>query len=326
MISTLALATLLSPLATTAQETPSPADVEPTTNKKVWGKDIPSAIAQAKETNKAVLVVFTGSDWCPPCKMLKQNVFDNAAFAPYAEENFILVEIDIPNGDYISEVQKTANRELAKQYKIQGFPTNLILTQDGIVLGGFIGYKDWQESVDIWNQALSNKVAIDADYLDSNQLTGIEKARALNAIAQQCPAAMRSHNISLHQQIIGADVDDQLGLRATAQREAAEKAAQQTVSQLMRNTEPAQLITTIDAKLGEKNLDPALEMGLRWARFDARLMNIQTETEIDELKAEIIAFGQANPSEQDRANRLIQSLFATPSADLLKRIQSMRQK
>jgi len=45
-------------------------------NDKVnWQTDFDLAKKQAKEENKPILMLFTGSDWCPPCKMLKKRFF-----------------------------------------------------------------------------------------------------------------------------------------------------------------------------------------------------------------------------------------------------------
>ena len=45
-----------------------------------WSTDVEAAVAQAKKENKAVLVEFTGSDWCPPCIMMRKNVFSKKEF------------------------------------------------------------------------------------------------------------------------------------------------------------------------------------------------------------------------------------------------------
>ena len=43
-----------------------------------WQTDYKSVLKQAKKDKKNVLVYFTGSDWCPPCKMLKRDLFVSA--------------------------------------------------------------------------------------------------------------------------------------------------------------------------------------------------------------------------------------------------------
>jgi thiol:disulfide interchange protein len=95
---------------------------------KGWSEDLAKALEQAKAENKPVLVEFTGSDWCPPCKMMRKEVFSKSEFVDAASKKFILVEIDLPRGD--QEVAKK-NQPLVEKYKIEGFPTVLLLDSSG---------------------------------------------------------------------------------------------------------------------------------------------------------------------------------------------------
>ena len=47
----------------------------------VWYTALPAALAQAQATQRPVLAVFSGSDWCKPCMLLKQEVFDQPEFS-----------------------------------------------------------------------------------------------------------------------------------------------------------------------------------------------------------------------------------------------------
>jgi thioredoxin-related protein len=93
-----------------------------------WSTDLEKALEQAKKEKKAVLVEFTGSDWCPPCIAMRKNVFSQKEFVKAASKDFILVELDFPRGD--QEVKKK-NDPYAKQYKIEGFPTVILLDHEG---------------------------------------------------------------------------------------------------------------------------------------------------------------------------------------------------
>jgi len=95
---------------------------------KGWTADFEGALATAKKENKAVLVEFTGSDWCPPCKMMRAQVFSKEAFVSKASEKFVLVELDYPKGD--PELKKK-NQPYADKYKIEGYPTIILMDADG---------------------------------------------------------------------------------------------------------------------------------------------------------------------------------------------------
>jgi protein disulfide-isomerase len=100
-----------------------------------WLADLPAALSRAKSENKAVLLDFTGSDWCGWCMKLKKEVFDQSDFATYANANLILVEVDFPHHKQQSAVQKRANQALAEKFGIEGFPTIILLNSGGQQIG-----------------------------------------------------------------------------------------------------------------------------------------------------------------------------------------------
>jgi thioredoxin-related protein len=105
-----------------------------------WSTDLPAAIAQAKKEKKTVLMDFTGSDWCPPCKALNKEVFSSKEFADYAKDKLVLVELDFPKTKQQNATLKKANEALAEKYQIGGFPTVILLNGDGKELWRQVGY------------------------------------------------------------------------------------------------------------------------------------------------------------------------------------------
>jgi thiol:disulfide interchange protein len=93
-----------------------------------WSTDLDKALAEAKAAKKSVLVEFTGSDWCPPCIAMRKNVFSKKEFVQAASKNFILVELDFPKAD---KALADKNKPLAEKYKIEGFPTVILLNPEG---------------------------------------------------------------------------------------------------------------------------------------------------------------------------------------------------
>lgn len=93
-----------------------------------WMTNIDEAVKKAKDENKSVMVEFTGSDWCPPCKMMEKEVFSKEEFVTEASKQYILVKIDIPNSD---PELKAKNTKVMQQYKVQGVPTVLLLDAEG---------------------------------------------------------------------------------------------------------------------------------------------------------------------------------------------------
>ena len=100
-----------------------------------WTADFDKALEQAKKENKVVLLEFTGSDWCPPCKMMRKNVFSKKEFVEKASKHYVLVELDFPNGD---PDLKKKNEPYAKKYEIKAFPTIVLVDADGNEFARFI--------------------------------------------------------------------------------------------------------------------------------------------------------------------------------------------
>ena len=55
----------------------------------MWLTNIDQAIAQSMETEKPIMLFFTGSDWCGWCKRLVKEVFDQKEFKDWAKDKII---------------------------------------------------------------------------------------------------------------------------------------------------------------------------------------------------------------------------------------------
>ena len=88
------------------------------------GKDI------ATKNNKYILLEFSGSDWCQPCKMLNEEVFNTDEWKLWSKENIICVLIDRPlNG--LDPIDLEYNKKIAELYKVKYFPTIIIIDNKG---------------------------------------------------------------------------------------------------------------------------------------------------------------------------------------------------
>lgn len=96
-----------------------------------WKTNLEQAIAEAKENHKAVLVNFTGSDWCIWCKRLSDEVFQQKEFEEYAKENLILVKLDFPRSIPQTDETRMYNNNLAQRFGIEGFPTIILINSEG---------------------------------------------------------------------------------------------------------------------------------------------------------------------------------------------------
>jgi protein disulfide-isomerase len=104
-----------------------------------WLTDLPKAQAQAKAEKKLVLMNFTGSDWCPWCWKLRDEIFKTPEFAAYAKKNLVLVELDFPRKKELPADQAKANKALAAKFEVKGYPTVVVLDGAGTKVGD-LGY------------------------------------------------------------------------------------------------------------------------------------------------------------------------------------------
>jgi thioredoxin-related protein len=110
-------------------------------NSLEWKDNLEKAVDLAKTQKKAVLINFTGSDWCKWCKKLDAEVFSQNEFIKYADKNLILVKIDFPQYKEQEESIKSYNQQLAQMFRIQGFPT-IILIDKNQKLAAYTGYQE----------------------------------------------------------------------------------------------------------------------------------------------------------------------------------------
>ena len=100
-----------------------------------WFTDIEAAQAKARNENKVVMLNFTGSDWCPWCKKLKAEVFDQPEFAEFANSRLVATEVDFPRGKPLPPAQRQVNEKLVQVLQIKGFPTVVLLDPSGRPMG-----------------------------------------------------------------------------------------------------------------------------------------------------------------------------------------------
>lgn len=105
-----------------------------------WKTDYEKALAEAKLEHKIVLLDFTGSDWCGWCMKLDKEVFSKPAFKQYAADNLILVEVDFPRAKHLTRKVQAQNAELKTKFGVTGYPTIVLLDEDGNKLGEQAGY------------------------------------------------------------------------------------------------------------------------------------------------------------------------------------------
>jgi thioredoxin-related protein len=112
-------------------EMSAPAQTVATNDVFKWETDLEVAKKRAKDENKEILADFTGSDWCGWCIKLKKEVFDQPEFKEYAKKHLVMLELDFPNQKKLPAKEVKQNAKLAEEFKVQGYPTILLMDAEG---------------------------------------------------------------------------------------------------------------------------------------------------------------------------------------------------
>lgn len=123
----------------------------------LWTTDYKAALATAKMENRPVLLEFTGSDWCPPCKMLAANVFSKDSFKEFASANLVPVKLDFPRSKTQSNELREQNNTLQQEYRVRGYPTIVLLDSTGTEIARKVGLA-WRDPASFiaWVEAATN--------------------------------------------------------------------------------------------------------------------------------------------------------------------------
>ena len=119
-----------------------------------------ATLATASQQNKIVYLLFTGSDWCPPCISLELKVLQSPQWQNLTQTSILTHTCDFPVKKQLSPQTDQENNRLAKSFNVTTYPTQIILSPNGKVLdrregysaGPVTPYVNWVSSFIIPNQ------------------------------------------------------------------------------------------------------------------------------------------------------------------------------
>lgn len=98
-----------------------------------WSTNFSDSLDAAEKAHKLVLADFYTS-WCGWCKRLDQTTFADPDLMKYISEHYIPVKLNAEDG---AEGQRTAEKN-----DVSAFPTGLVFSPNGKVVGRIFGYFD----------------------------------------------------------------------------------------------------------------------------------------------------------------------------------------
>ena len=177
----------------------------------LWTEDFNAALDTAEKDGKDLLLDFTGSDWCPWCMKLHDEVFKQDAFKQEAPKQFVLVTVDFPR----QKPGRAGNDLLQREFRVTGFPT-LVLTDSKGRAYARTGYKAGGAEKFLKHLAELKKQKAERDELfaKAEKAAGLEKAKLLDQVLSDLDGKdlMIGYNDEV-EQILKLDADGKGGLR-----------------------------------------------------------------------------------------------------------------
>ena len=254
----------------------------------IWQTDFKAALAKAKAEKKYVLADFTGSDWCGWCMKLHGEVFDKEPFKTAAPKQYVLVELDYPRKKELSEDLKKQNEELRLKYKIQGFPTVLLMDAEGQVIA-HTGYREggpeeYLKQLADFGKTYENVVALKAK-LDA--VKGLDRAKLLDQIVEGYHKLNNESDevAAWSKEIIALDPDNKAGLKVKyefpMQIAEAEKLAQSgDVAEAKELIDKALALKGVPAEMRQDGYMTKAQLCLTEHKFDEVVATLKTAKEI----------------------------------------------
>jgi tetratricopeptide (TPR) repeat protein len=225
----------------------------------VWRTDAAAAVESARSGGKDLLLFYTGSDWCPPCIKLEEQVLGTGEFAKAANEKFVLVKFDFPqNRELVPELAEQ-NRKWSDRFGIDAFPTIVLVDRDERPYA-ITGFRD--EGPEAYLQHLTAlldaRIRRDDAFKKADAATGLDRARFLDeGLSALDPNIVQVYYADKLDEIDVLDPDDAAGLRTKyfAQRDREmRQAVMNSIAMVARLQKPEIAITSIDQAMAQTKL------------------------------------------------------------------------
>jgi thioredoxin-related protein len=182
-----------------------------------WLVSLEKAKEQAAKEGKDILMEFTGSDWCPPCKALHSKVLVTDVFMTEVPKQFVLLKLDNPRDkSHQTEEEQAQYKELSAKFAVRGVPTVMLADAQGRPYTQKVGYGGTPAEDYVKELSDSSKIRAERDELlaKADKAEGAEKAKlldqAISAIGTDLAFVAYK---DLVDQVVELDADNQLGLK-----------------------------------------------------------------------------------------------------------------
>ena len=245
-----------------------------------WVVDFEKAKAQAAKEGKSILMEFTGSDWCPPCKSLHANVLSKDVFKTEMPKNFVLLKLDSPRDKSKQTPEEIEQyKVLSAKYGIQGVPTIFLADAKGRPYYQTVGYSGDPADQYVANlkEQLGTLAKRDAAFAKAEKASGAEKAKLLaeGLSLVDDEMALKTYG-DVVSEIIELDANNKAGLKAkfAGLKNSVGFKAELEATMRSNRGEPEDILAAIDKLIVEKKPTGA---ALQEALFYKGSIHFQTD-------------------------------------------------
>ncbi len=271
-----------------------------------WTTNVVAALASARADGKDLLLLYTGSDWCPPCMKLEEQVLSKAEFTTAAAENFVLVKFDFPQKTELSPELVAQNQHWSDRFGIDGFPT-IVLIDKNEKPYAITGFKDEgpEVFVQLLNELVAARIKRDVAFEKARIAEGLERAKLLDEGLSALDAnIVQVYYSDTLDEIDVLDPNDETGLRTKyfAQRDREmRQAVMSNIAMVARLRKPEEAIEFIDASI----VDARLPLELWLIAHQTKLRLLRKLDRVEEANALIDIMATAVDAEPETRQRLI---------------------
>lgn len=282
-----------------------------------WLTNVEEAQKLAAEQGKAVLVDFTGTDWCVYCREMHAKVLDTPAFETYAAPKFICVEMDLPHKPLLPKAQLEYNRGIVKRYGVTGYPTLLVLNPAGEVTGGFIGGK---AELGYVREQLDTALENAKNLPRLAELTGEERVRALQHLYVTFRGLEKLGTSHVYRKLLlEADAEDVTGIQT---EERTFRRLEEYRSRLHAAADEQGELAVIEEGLAAETA-PEIRVELLNRKVQLMQRHVETLDDLMAMKAVMLESARQLPEHADAMVDSVESTFRDPDF-LLQLIKSQR--
>ncbi len=182
---------------------------------EIWSDNMAASIETAQKEHQDMILLFTGSDWCPPCQKLEKETLGQADFLAGVRDGWVLVKFDFLRNSPLSKELEQQNEKWSEHYGVAAFPT-LVLVDEQQRPFGFLGYQEGGPvtMLESLRDLKERRAMRDNALAQAEKAEGDQRAAFLDqALTALDPTVVEVWYTDIVEEIVKLDEDNHLGLR-----------------------------------------------------------------------------------------------------------------